>query len=489
MRMERRLFRSLLLLSLVSLGTSCPALARTLYVIAGSDADARMGDGSADRPFTSLHEAVRQLEPGDELLLRAGTYALTEPVRLGPGGREDAWVTIKAAGDGRVVLDGSGLHRTRQINARLGSTGLLHIEGPAYVRIEGLTVQNSLAMGIFVRGPSHHVDIVNCRTAHTYSCGIGAWNTHHVRILHNEVTDANDLERRDHDQPKPREAPHEAISLGGVSDFEVAWNRVFDSHKEGIDVKEASRRGRVHHNSVTGMERQGLYADAWYGLLEDVSFDHNYVADCEWGAALSCEGEGAWLRRVWIHNNVIERVRGSGIYFGSWGTDGPRSDIVVAHNTIVTAGAVDHWSGATGGIDLRSRNLHGMLIANNIVVDAAAYGIGSSISLEEAKAAGVERMSILHNLVSPWRELEAPAGAHRPGYPISRAVDAGDQILEAPEFVARERGDYRLTPDSPGRGRAFGLPSPLPHAEASNDLGADEEALRFARESRRSTDG
>src|SRR5690606_97169 len=130
MRMERRLFRSLLLLSLVSLGTSCPALARTLYVIAGSDADARMGDGSADRPFTSLHEAVRQLEPGDELLLRAGTYALTEPVRLGPGGREDAWVTIKAAGDGRVVLDGSGLHRTRQINARLGSTGLLHIEGP-----------------------------------------------------------------------------------------------------------------------------------------------------------------------------------------------------------------------------------------------------------------------------------------------------------------------------------------------------------------------
>ncbi len=475
----RRLF---VLLGLGLLAVASSVQARELYAAPGASDATEPGDGTRARPFTSLHHAVKQLQPGDTLLLKAGTYKLTEPLRLGPGGREKAWVVIKGAGDGEAIIDGSEWKHTPQVSARLGATGMVHVEGPSYVRFEDLTLKNSLAMGIFVRGPSHHVDIENIRTAHTYSCGIGAWNTHHIRILRNTVTDANNLEMRDMAQPKPREAPHEAISLGGVTDFEIAWNHVHDSHKEGIDVKEASRDGRVHHNIVRRVHRQALYADAWYGMLENVSFDHNYVEDCEWGVVLSCEGEGAWMRKIWVHNNVFVRTRGSGVYFGRWGLDGERREIVIAHNTLVRNGTVNHWAGGTGGIDLRSPVAEAITVANNIVVDSGAFGIGSVQVKDADDNATVKHASVQANLVFPWVAKAAEPTDSTSRYGVSRAFGRQATLVEDPRFMAPAEGDFRLAKNSPARGRAAKLSLKLPYAERSENLGASDEALKFARE-------
>jgi hypothetical protein len=54
------------------------------------------------------------------------------------------------------------------------------------------------------------------------------------------------------------EPPDEAISIGGAMDFEVAYNLVEDSDKEGIDIKETSSGGTVHHNFVHRMHPQGI---------------------------------------------------------------------------------------------------------------------------------------------------------------------------------------------------------------------------------------
>ncbi|MDX1640631.1 MAG: hypothetical protein R3220_02970 [Balneolaceae bacterium] len=42
---------------------------------------------------------------------------------------------------------------------------------------------------------------------------------------------------KDGDPEAFREAPHEAISIAGVHHFEVAYNRVYRSYKEGIDLQ------------------------------------------------------------------------------------------------------------------------------------------------------------------------------------------------------------------------------------------------------------
>lgn len=445
---------------------------RELHAGPGASAADRGGDGSAENPFRSLHDAVANLEAGDTLLLHAGVYSLDRPLRPGPGGRSDAWIEIKAAGDGPVVLDGAAWKHTPEVRPRLGSTGLIHIEGPSHLRLRGLTVVNSLAIGIFVRGPSHHIEVLDCRVEHTYACGIGVWNTHDIRILRCFVSDANNEEYREPGTPKPPEPPHEAISLGGVSDFEVAWNRVVNCHKEGIDVKEASRRGRVHHNVVIGMKRQGLYLDAWFGLLEEVSVDHNFVSDCEWGAAISVEGEGSTMRRVWIHNNVLIRNRGSGFYSSTWGLNLLRSEVVIAHNTLWRNGRVDHWSGGTGGIDLRSRAMRDVTVVNNIVVESGAYGIGADAGAPHPNPA-IAATRIGTNLVFPWVALRGESD--RPRYGKPAAVESSNLIIEDPLFVAPESGDFRLSEQSPARGRAE--PVKLPHAKPMTDLGASPEVF------------
>ena len=80
--------------------------------------------------------------------------------------------------------------------------------------------------------------------------------------------------------PRRGEPPHEALSIGGAVNFEVAYNHVYDSDKEGIDIKETSKRGKVHHNFVHNVDRQGFYVDAWFGEISDIEIFSNVIHDC-----------------------------------------------------------------------------------------------------------------------------------------------------------------------------------------------------------------
>jgi hypothetical protein len=52
--------------------------------------------------------------------------------------------------------------------------------------------------------------------------------------------------------------PHEAISIGSIQHFEVAYNHVCYCQKEGIDCKGTCSQGQVHHNYVHHIRHQGL---------------------------------------------------------------------------------------------------------------------------------------------------------------------------------------------------------------------------------------
>ena len=280
-----------------------------------------------------------------------------------------------------------------------------------------------------------------------------------------EVTGANDPEMRTAVQPPPREAPHEAISIAGARHFEVAHNHVHHCIKEGIDCKETSAHGVIHHNLVHDLKRQGLYVDCWFGLLEDVEFHSNISHHNEWGLAISAEGKGAAMDNVRIHHNVLHNNRASGVYFGNWGVNGPRSNIAVYHNTIVGNGRLQHWAGPTGGIDVRVANLRRVWIVNNIVWGNGAYDIATFAPPAEREAALVEReILIANNLTGPFREfsgLSERCGAIH-GY------SGRDPIEGDPLFVDPRAGDFRLRPGSP----ALGAARKLIAYETGSDLGA-----------------
>lgn len=413
------------------------------------------GDGSEARPFSTPYQAFAAAQSGDRIVVRAGTYVMPSPLRLEVGGTESDWLEIVAAPGAMPVLD---FATWKPASNEAFSRGALEILGPAYVRIQGLRINNSHAFGISVRGPSHHIDLLDCRVDNTFCPGIGVWNAEQVRVARNEVTRATTNRMRLYGDAS-REAPHEAISIAGVNGFEVIGNHVHHCDKEGIDVKEVSRNGVVHANWVHDMPRQGLYADAWFGLLENVEFIGNISERNEWGAVISVEGRTSRLKNVTLRHNLIRDCRASGIHFGIWGQNAYREGIRIESNTVLRCGKIDHWSGTTGGIDLRSPFYRDVVVTKNLVLDNPVFGIGADVG--PGPVAQERALVVQDNWVFPWRpvpDVESPYGkvVAWPAEPVHAAAVRLDQAGWFPldPVSAREYGALRAARGTLPKGKS-----------------------------------
>lgn len=352
--------------------------AKPFYVSpSGNDAH----EGSYESPWQTIQKGVEMVEAGDTLIIRDGVYRITKEIRPKNSGTPDQWITYRVLPGEKAVIDAEGFVSADSegtFPSRLG-LGSFHLEKVSYISVEGLRVRNSRSAGYIVRGPSSHIHLIDCKTDRSYNSGIGIWYADHVKVLYCEVTRANEPDMRVSGQPFGREAPHEAISICGAKHFEVAYNHVHQCFKEGIDVKEVSANGVVHHNHIHDLPRQGLYVDAWFGLLHDVVFHSNVVHDCEWGFAISVEGKDSELKNVKFHNNLLFDNRASGIIFGVWGNNRLRSNIEIYNNTIYNNGTPGHWAGTTGGIDIKSVNMKDVKIYRNIILNNWGFEIGISL--------------------------------------------------------------------------------------------------------------
>ncbi|MDX1911909.1 MAG: hypothetical protein SFV22_10510, partial [Saprospiraceae bacterium] len=107
----------------------------------------------AGQPYPNLTAAAAVAQPGDTLLLHAGTY---------PGGLSisnlkgapDQWITIKNAPGEPVIFD--------------GGTNAVHFIEPAYLHISGLIFQHQTGNGLNMDDggsydtPAHHVIFEQC---------------------------------------------------------------------------------------------------------------------------------------------------------------------------------------------------------------------------------------------------------------------------------------------------------------------------------------
>lgn len=446
-------------------------LAGTYYIAVDGDDSAT---GAIDDPWTSLDEASQRLRPGDTLLARAGVYAVTKPLEIAAEGSEEAWITIAGYPGEEAIFDGTGYKPAKGEH----DLGLIEVNGSSYLRLRNLSARNSHGMGFHIVYPSHHVDIIECSSDNTYGPGIGVWGIpktvtpiQYVRVIGNDVTRANLVSMEIY--PGPSEPPHEAISIAGVHHFEVAQNHVRDCGKEGIDVKEYSSHGRVHHNHVHNVARQGLYVDAWFGTLENVTLDHNRVYDNEWGIVISCEGPASELRDIYIHNNHFSGHRASGLYFGLWGGDRFREKIFIYNNTFVDNGSIDHWSGPTGNIDLRSSNVAQTYVFNNLCSGGAAFEIATFIPPEQWEKTGREKSIVVtRNLIAEHRDRTREA-SYPESYGRNYATRGQLPVEGDPELMAVEPGVYLPVRGSPAWGAGLmEAPNGLKAPGLSSNLGA-----------------
>lgn len=422
--------------------------------------------GTVDRPWATINYAAERAKPGDTIVVRGGHYVLNGQVQLHNSGRPDAWVTYLGYPGEKVLLDAEQIPRSSLVKNGLDN-GAVQIEDAAFVRVINLTVINSHDAGITVRDSSN-IDLINNSTDGTFSSGIAVWDTahddgrtKHIRVIGNTITKATTWNLAPPDLPRRGEPPHEALSIGGAIDFEVAYNHIHDSDKEGIDIKETSKHGKVHHNVVNNLARQALYIDAWFGAIRDISIYANVLYGCHGaGLALSAEN-GKSVAGINIHHNLIFDNDGSGLYFSRWGVNHERRDIQI-HNNIFyhngygtpANGQANYWM--TGGLYLYSTNLRDIIIRNNIFSDNRGFQIGySGLYLDDypswVSAASAKDIQITGNLIDGQNKIETPieSGGNPHDQVKIYAVNGRRAIFGNPKFKDPANADFTLSPGSP----------------------------------------
>lgn len=406
--------------------------------------------GTFKKPLRSIQKAVDKLGPGKTVILLAGTYNLVRPIAITAKGNSDNWVVIKGENGVRVILDGINVH-IPDSGTYPRNNGLIQVENAAYVRIQNIHVRNSRRAGINIQD-SRYIDVINCTSENSLSPGIAAWqHCAYIRILGNTVINANNM-KMSWTPYKGKEAPHEAISMAGPQHFEVAWNHVYNCDKEGIDVKETSTFGIVHHNYVHHLKRQGLYIDGWFGQLSDIEMYDNVVHDCEAGIAISSE-EGPNTQNLKIHHNLIYNNRATGLFFSRWGADRPRENIDIYNNTFYRNGWGHNFSGdpqywLNGGCYFYSTNIKDVRIYNNIFSKNFPFEIGHSARFEH-NWINDKNIHISNNLIQDINTIKYPIYLQTWLKDSVYSITGTHTVSGDPMFVDAENGDFRLKRNSP----------------------------------------
>lgn len=398
-----------------------PASPRVIFVSTrGSDDN----PGTLFKPYATLQKAAEQTRPGDTVCVLPGYYKQKLVIKDIKASK-DKPVVFQAMG--KVVINGPDdiflkppLPVIRDDSMPISNPGHLYypyyrgavvrIEDSSYVTFDGFNVADSKWFGIAALN-CDNLSILHCTVQDTMSSGIYVLESKNITVSNNAVMRACGYDWR-----TETHGSQEFISIVNCVGFEVMYNRVHEPKTytqpegggtgvggEGIDAKEHSQNGSIHHNYVYNLTRLGLYVDAWNSLdLMNIKVHNNVVHDCLNGMAVGAE-DGGTVAGIDIYNNLFYKNRGSGIVLFSWGHNGIKKNIRIYSNTI----------------------------CNN-------EGTGIALGTETS-----ENVEVFNNLAVRNGKNDFSAGTAKD------VTQGGNLFGKNPELVDMGRCDYRLTADSP----------------------------------------
>lgn len=439
-----------------------------IYYVASVSCD-DTGLGNYDVPFCSLSEAVSHLQAGDHLIIRNGLYTRQGLIE-GLSGTATEPIVIEGETRNGVIIDGGCQVYPCEFSTVNfegdQETGQLQINTSSHLVIRNLTIQNTIGSGISVLN-GENIQLEQLTIVSTGNSGILVKDSQVIGIQHNNL---QHIQQGFIYENEIFSGSHEAITLAYVEDFVVAHNKLVDILKEGIDAKESSLNGQIHHNMMQYICSVGIYinessnikvfanriVDTGYLLIDSKTVpcgNHPVYGEMlgefyGTGILLAIGDLGdlstGQLDTIDIYQNEIWHTFNNGIeLWNEWQESGNGTGVMtnlrIFNNTVYDCGL--------GGI--RVADVGGAWLANNIIALCAENTItGSALS----------ETTITHNLFVLNDNQQSAYGE--------------SSLVLNPLFLNAEKGIFQLEASSSAIDS--GIETELPYLGTAPDIGAYE---------------
>lgn len=308
----------------------------------------------------SLVKAVSSLQPGDQLVIAAGTYSVGRMWDISVSGTAEAPIWIVAENDSTV-----------RITRPDGKQNVVNVG-------QGGPVRYLCLRGLELTGGSHGLRLGQCSEVWIDQCHIH--HTGEVCLSANSANTRRLFLTRNHIHHGGGHA--EGMYLGGnnatfiMSESVIAQNYIHDcrgDQGDGIEVKQGSWGNLIAENNIHDTQYPCITVYGTAGKPVNI-IERNLCRRSD-NNVMQVQGEAI------VRNNVL--IAAGGAAFGSTDHQGKSVNLQVIHNTIVNT---EH---AFNGSSWNGRE--GMVLANNILYSRDA----NAINFPNGKA----RVTISGNIV------------------------------------------------------------------------------------------
>ncbi|TBZ36055.1 calcium-binding protein [Rhizobium leguminosarum] len=298
----------------------------TTYYVATTGSDS--GNGSATSPFRTISEAMSaNLRPGDEVVVKAGTY--NESINIDKDGSAAGDITLRSEVPGAALIrPPAGSYTGISVNAN-------------YVTIDGFDIKGGNGDGIEANNV-HHVSILNNKVHDSGESGIQFNYSDFVKIVGNET--------------------YNNASSGWFSGISIYENRNITGDTSTTGYRNIVQNNISHDNvTKTGAhtDGNGIIIDDFQSTQTDGHPNYTFKTLVDNNLVYENGGKGiqvAWSDSVTVQNNTAYHNNQDPLNDGTW--RGELSNAQSSNNTWVNNIAVADPS----------------VNKNNTAVDNTSYG-------------------------------------------------------------------------------------------------------------------